>query len=148
MKLRLIKTKSGIQLLCPNGTIINANRDVLIKLLTSFKFSRRFDGKDGYWNNFIIDMDDVKGETLAYVDSRNNLVVINCDTFLDAVQSKDYISATEYANIHNKDKAIVKRHCMNGRIPGAELHSLGWLIPRDAPYPERKQRITKKQVTG
>lgn len=143
MKLRLIKTKSGIQLLCPNGSIINADKDVLIKLLISFKFPRRFDGKDGYWNNYISDMDDVKGETLAYVDSRNNLIVVNNETFLELVQPRGYISATEYANMHNKGRAIVKRLCIEGRIPGAEKHSTGWLIPKDAPYPERKKRTVK-----
>jgi len=136
MKLRLIKTKDGMKLLCPNGSIMNADKDVLIKLLTSFKRPRLFDGKDGYWSNNVSDMEDVKGETLAYVDLRDDLVVINGNTFLDIIQHAEYISATEYADMHHKGRAIVKRHCKNGRIPGAELHSTGWLIPKDAPYPD------------
>ena len=147
MKLRLIKTKSGIQLLCPNGTIINANKDVLIKLLTSFKLPRQFDGKDGYWNNNVSDMDDVKGETLAYVDYRDDLVVINANTFRDIVMPINYVSAAEYASMHHKGRAIVKRHCKDGKIPGAELHSTGWLIPKDAPYPEDARLGPRDQDT-
>ena len=39
---------------------------------------------------------------------------------------------------------MVKRLCDEGRIEGAHKISSGWLIPENAPYPERKPRTVKK----
>ena len=143
MKLRLIKTKEGMKLLCLNGSMMDVDKDVLVKLLTCFKRPWLFDGKDGYWSTNVSDINDVKGETLAYVDYRDDLVIINGNAFIELVEHKEYISAAEYAEMHSKGKAIVKRNCKDGRIPGAKLLSTGWIIPKDAPYPP-DSRCTSK----
>ena len=53
-----------------------------------------------------------------------------------------YISVTEYAALHQRSRALIKKLCSEGRIPGAEKHSAGWMIPSNAPYPKRKKRET------
>ena len=134
MKLRLVKTKKETKLLCPNGTAAIADQSLLIKLLTSFSTPNEFTG-DEFWSNAFGSMEEVKGETLAYVDDRGVLNIVNESTFTDVVRKIEYISAIEYAELHKKGRSIVKRLCIQGRLPGAERHSTGWMIPKDTPYP-------------
>ena len=138
MKLRIIKVKNKIEILCANGSIINATPQILSSVLTNFKSSNEFKGEDNYWSSFAASMEDVKGQTLAYIDDREVLVVVSEETFLNSVMQDGFVSVSEYAEMHNKSKAMIKRYCIEGRIPGAEKHSIGWMIPKTAPYPERK----------
>ncbi len=137
MKLRLVHTYKQTRIYCPNGTIINATTEDVIKFLTSFKKVNRFKGNDGYWNNEVSDIEDAPGITLAFVDDTNKLIIINESVF-DGILKENtrYISASEYAELHGKSKAIVKRICADGRIEGAYKTSSGWLIPNNAPYPK------------
>lgn len=91
-------------------------------------------------------MEDADGETLAYIDDSNKLIVLNDKTFAEIVQKEEkYISASEYAAQHDKGNAIIKRLCLAGKLPGAYKTSSGWLIPENAPYPEdgRTKRAKK-----
>ena len=87
-------------------------------------------------------MDDAAGITLAFVDDANKLVILSDNLFSPEKQIV-YISATEYAEMHGKSRPSIKNMCAAGRIPGAYKTSSGWLIPKDAPYPERKPRSLK-----
>lgn len=136
MKLRLIKTKKETQILCSNGSIIEATPKTLSELLVGFKRSFVFKGNERFWSNTCSNIEDVKGETLAYVDDRGALVILNQDAFVSVVMRDNYISTTEYANKIGKSRPSIKNMCAAGRIPGAYKTSSGWLIPENAPYPE------------
>lgn len=146
MKLRVVKTKKEIKLLCPNGSILKADKSVLTSLLTGFRHPRSFRGTDEYWSNTTGDMNEVRGETLAYIDEKNALVVLNEDLFLSIIAQVEYVSASEYADMHKKSRASIKRLCADGRISGVYKTSSGWLIPKNAPYPERKSREIKQHT--
>ena len=142
MKLRIIEDRKRKLILCPNGSIMKADKETLAKLLTNFKKLKSFKGEEGYWNGETADMEQVYGVTLAYVDEMNRLVILS-DKLFEIEKPVVYVTATEYAELHGKGCAIVKRLCADGRIEGAIKKSNGWLIPEDAPYPERKVRETK-----
>ena len=139
MKLRIIEDRKRRLILCPNGSIMKADTDVLARLLTGFKRLKFFKGDDGYWNTEVADMEHVDGLTLAYVADANRLVIIS-DKLFEAEKQVKYITATEYAELHGKSRPMIKKLCADGRIPGAYKNSSGWMIPEDAPYPERKHR--------
>ena len=142
MKLRVIAQRKEILLLCPNGSILRADKAILGRLLEDFKKPTSFKGEYGYWNVENASMESVYGETLAFVDDTNKLVIVS-DKLYSCEKPKVYISATEYAELHGKSRPSVKNMCADGRIPGAYKTSSGWLIPKDAPYPERKTRTRK-----
>lgn len=145
MKLRVIRQAKDTLILCPNGSVIKADAEVLQRLLTDFKKAKTFKGEDGYWIQETSDMENVVGTTLAFVDDAAKLVIIS-DELFSFKQQTTYLSATEYAALHNKSRPSVKNMCAAGRIPGAYKTSSGWLIPADAPYPRdgRAGRTVKK----
>lgn len=143
MKLRLIEQRKVLLLLCPNGSIMKVDNDVLTRLLSDFKKAKSFKGNEGYWNAENAAMEDVFGTTLAFVDDADKLVIIS-DKLFTTEKAVHYISATEYAEKHGKSRPSIKNMCADGRIPGAYKTSSGWLIPADAPYPERKPRARKQ----
>ena len=144
MKLRLVLENKTMLLYCPDGSILRADNDTLIRLLTEFDKPSHFMGNDGYWNVTTPDMENAQGQTLAYVDDARNLVVCNRKTFIGLTSSDEYISASEYAELHGRAHSLIKRLCSEGRIPGAQKNRSGWIIPKDAPYPQRKPREVKK----
>jgi len=144
MKLRLIKHNGTMKILCPNGSIMNATNEVLYRLMTSFKSVTAFKGQDGFWSAVNADMNEYPGTTLAMVDEKGFLVVFDEAVFKGVLINSEFISATEFADKHEKCRATVKRMCSEGRIKGAYKTSSGWLIPKDAQYPSRKKREVQK----
>ncbi len=147
MKLRLLSYNKKVYILCQNGSVLIPTEQDLIRLLTSFSKPHSFKGKDGYWNTAIANIEEASGETLAYIDDTNKLVILNEKTFSDIVkQEQKYISATEYAAQHDKCRATIKNLCVAGKLPGAYKTSSGWLIPEGTPYPKdgRAGRAVKK----
>ena len=144
MKVKLVKRGGKLIIYCANGSILKPNDSDLINLLTSFKKPHIFKGEDGIWNTLTSDINNTPGEMLAYIDDTNKLIVID-DSVFKRIIRKDtqYISASEYADLKGKSRPSIKNMCAAGRIPGAYKTSSGWLIPADAPYPERKKRETK-----
>lgn len=143
MKLRLVLRQGKRLLCCPNGSILNVDDAVLQQLLTNFKRPDSFKGKDGCWNDIICEMKDFKGQTLAFVDDKSELVVVSPEAFKGFRTPTVYITASEYANLHNKSHPRIKQLCEEGRIEGVQSTRGGWIIPKDAPYPERKPRGVK-----
>ena len=131
----------NVVILCPNGSILKADKENLRKLLTEFKRAHNFKGTE-FWNTTYAQMEDVPGMTLAFVDDANKLVILSDKLFAPEKQIV-YISATEYAELHGKCRATIKNLCKAERIDGAYQTTAGWLIPKDAPYPERKKRESK-----
>lgn len=143
MKLRLVLVNDQICLYCLDGSVINATDEVLMRLLTEFDAPAKFKGNDGRWDIVSCDIENARGTTLAVVDDSLNLVVYNKKTFVSLAKPEKYLSSSEYAELHNKSHPLIKRLCQEGRIPGAQKNRSGWLIPQDAPYPERKKREVK-----
>lgn len=142
MKLRLVERGKERVLLCPNGSVMRVDRDVLDRLLTDFKKAKTFRGDYGFWNADNSSMEEAAGITLAFVDDANKLIILS-DKLFSPEKQIVYVSATEYAEMHGKCRATIKNLCVAGRIPGAYKTSSGWLIPKDSPYPDRKARETK-----
>ena len=143
MKLRVVTARKETLVLCPNGSILKADKKVLERLLTEFKKPHSFKGDYGYWNKENPSMEDVFGDTVAFVDDSYKLIIIS-DKLFSQQKEVVYISATEYAELHGKSRPSIKNMCADGRIPGAYKTSSGWLIPKNAPYPARKPREVKK----
>ena len=57
----------------------------------------------------------------------------------------NYISTKEAAILWNVSERMVRLYCTEGRIPEAVQEGELWLIPADAPKPERKvvERVLK-----
>ena len=145
MKLRLVLIEKKKYLYCPNGSIMTADQNVLVRLLREFHKPSSFRGEDGYWTQQTPDMADAKGKTLAIVDDTLSLVVYSSKAFDEIEGPVEYISASEYADLHGCTPAIIKRYCAEDRIAGAQRTRGGWMIPKDAPYPTRKPRETKRK---
>lgn len=145
MKLRLVLKHGNRLLCCPNGSILNADDTVLQRLLTDFKRPDSFKGKDGSWNATTCEMNDFEGQTLAFVDDKLELVILSPEAFKGFRTPTVYITASEYADLHKKSHPRIKQLCEEGRIEGVQSTRGGWIIPKDAPYPERKPREVKKQ---
>ncbi len=143
MLLRLVSIRNKKLLYCSNGSIIECSPDTLRDILLRFDKPSSFKGANGYWNMTNSDMEDAPGMTLAFVDDKKRLVVLNSHAFEDVCQSIKYISVAEYAEKHNKGIAIIKRLCAEGRLDGAYRTTSGWLIPENAKYPERKNKKEK-----
>ena len=143
MKLRLVSYNKTLLLYCSNGSILKVDEDVLLRLLTEFDSPGKFKGNDGYWNTLSADMEQAKGITLAVVDDSLNLIVYNSKAFALVNKSDEYISASEYAELHGRAHSLIKRLCSEERIEGAQKTRSGWIIPKDASYPERKKREVK-----
>lgn len=142
MKLRVITQRRELFVLCPNGSILKATQEVLERLLRDFKRPQSFKGDYGYWSKENATMEAVYGETVAFVDDSFKLIILS-DKLYSSKKEVIYISATEYAELHGKSRPSIKNMCAEGRIEGAYKTSSGWLIPKDAPYPERKARSVK-----
>lgn len=147
MKLHLVLRNGQKILCCPNGSILNADDRVLERLLTTFDRPTTFAGTDGCWNETICDMEGVKGRSLAYVDDNMNLIVCSPLAFAHFKTNEEFISASEYAELYQKSHSLIKRLCQEGRIEGAQRNRSGWLIPKSAPYPERKAREVKSKAS-
>jgi len=146
MKVKLVRRGGKLFIYCSNGSILIPKEADLIRLLTSFKKPNTFKGEDGIWNAVESDINNAPGETLAYIDKTNKLIVVDEKVFESIIKKEvQYISASEYADLKGKSRPSIKNMCAAGRIAGAYKTSSGWLIPADAPYPERKKREVKKK---
>ncbi len=126
---------------CSNGSILEPTNDDIAQLLTSFKKANQFKGNSEYWSTYHASMEETIGETLAYIDDKNRLVVLSENVFSSIIPKKvRYVTVSEFAAMHGKCRASVKNMCAAGRIEGANKTDLGWLIPSDAKYPKRKKK--------
>ena len=82
-------------------------------------------------------MADYKGETVAQVDDKGRLVVVDAVRYRSVLSGQEvkYLTAVEFGKKHGRNSPIVRRMCSEGRIKGAILKGRAWLIPEDSPYP-------------
>ena len=135
MKARLIRKQDVLQLLLCTGRIKRLTN------LEAFDFLMNFDNPEyycdeGLWD-YDVSMEDYSGETIAVVNDEGILYVENAIEFREIFENKEsnFITASEYAELHGKKSAIVRRLCQNGRISGAVQKGKTWLIPENSPYP-------------
>lgn len=137
MKARLVSYYRKLYLLCSDGTMEEADNEVLRKLFVGYGAVEHFRGKDGRWDAKTKFMEDYPGRTIAWVDDDNKLIIIE-NVFIPLVQSvveEDYVTVQEYAAEHNTCESRVKVLCRDNRLPGAMKKAGRWHIPRLAPIP-------------
>lgn len=136
---RLVQlTDDIICFFCGDGTIRIVDDDFLFHLFTGFKNIRELSGNDGHWYKINDDMWEIAGYTIAAVKDKQ-LIIYDASIFNGILSTRDpnaYITVEEYAKKYNKGTSTVKKHCENGRIPGAKKINRHWFIPKMASYPE------------
>lgn len=146
MKARLIKNNEDeVVFLLSNGVSIKSptvsELGILLfnfKSLDEFGFEERTES----WKNEYPDITAVPGQNLAYVTDSLQLVIEDIFPFVTifeqvkaTVPIESVLTASEYAEKHNKSVEQIKVFCRNGRIWGATKIGRDWVIPKDAPYP-------------
>lgn len=137
MKARLIYYLDTIELLLCTGKIKKLTRPEAIEFLLNFDSECYYKGS-GSWSYENLKMEDYHGETIAFVNDEGSLVVENSNYFRDVFKNNESIklvTAAEYAKLHDKQSAIIRRFCQAGRIDGAIKKGKTWLIPENSPYP-------------
>ena len=136
MKARLLQFEGSLQLLLCNGKIL------MLSYPEAFEFISNFDNQDYYagpgtWDYENITMESYRGTTIAVVSDDGLLTIENAELLREILDRKDvkYLTSTEYAALHGKKDAIIRRLCRTDRIPGAILKGKTWLIPNTSPYP-------------
>lgn len=136
MKARLLYEKDSIRLLLCTGKIKSLTN------LEAFEFLMNFDNQtyyseEGKWDYDGLTMEGYRGETIATVCDSGILHIVNAKALRSIFENKEsnMITAKEYAELHNKKPAIIRRLCQNGRIIGAIQKGKTWLIPANSAYP-------------
>lgn len=146
MKARLIKNDDDqLILLLASGVYIESpSVSTVGTLLFNFKsiedFGLEKEGKS--WKDEYPSLTAVPGYNLAYITDSLQLVIEDITPFVPVFESvkatvpiESVLTASEYAEKHNKSVEQIKVFCRNGRIWGAKKIGRDWVIPEDAPYP-------------
>ena len=145
MKVRLIKKETGdIVFLCSSGDIASPTKELLHSLLFDFKNIDKLSWPViGTWkDSFTPEMMLYLGDTLACVTDADQLHVYDSEPFSILLKSdfSRLISCYEYGQKYDINPEYVRVLCRQGRIPGAQKISGGWMIPETAPYPVSADR--------
>ena len=157
MKARLIREGSGVySVLCPDGTIVDADAVVLRSFLRNVRYIDNISGEDGgrRWDNVAPDMFAYEGETFAYINDDYTIIIKNFLPFealfqIDTESSIfDLLSVAEYAEMVGKSIEQVKVHLRNNRIPNARKIGRDWVIHKDSVvfYPTDNRITTGKHI--
>lgn len=136
MKARLLQSNGSLQLLICTGVIKIVSLSEAKEFLLSFFSPSHYEGP-GTWDYEDVSLETYAGDTIAQVEDNGTMSVIDGETFRSIVsyEGPKLLTAPEYGKLHGKKSAIVRRFCLQGRIPGAIQKGGYWLIPEDAPYP-------------
>ena len=142
MKARLIYQGEQIQVLLCTGKIKNVSLADARSFLLSYDDPKNYTGA-GKWD-YEIKMEEYSGKTVAIVDANGDLSIKDPAAFRSIMDGAavEYMTVAEYAALHGKQVAIVRRMCQNERIPGTIQKGKTWLIPKGSPYPS-DNRIKK-----
>lgn len=135
MKSRLYKIGESYYIQPSDGELTRINRMAARHYLLNFKapeFSEHPEVSP-------TDVEDYGGDTIAEVVEGNYLLVKNEILFKTLMENDGvvWVSVNDFAQLHMKSPAMVRRHCQNGRIEGAIATPGGYIIPEDASYPTR-----------
>ena len=91
-------------------------------------------------------MENYRGDTVAIVNDETQLQIENSSQMRSLFLQQDikYLTVPEFAKLHNKQNAVVRRLCQNGRIEGAVLKGKTWIIPETSSYPKDERFRTPK----
>lgn len=146
MKARLIKNEDNqlVLLLAGGAYIESPSVSELGILLFNFKSIEDFglEKAKKSWMGEYPSISSVPGHSLAYITDSSQLVIEDISPFISIFESvkatvpiESVLTASEYAEKHNKSVEQIKVFCRNGRIWGAKKIGRDWIIPEDAPYP-------------
>ena len=140
MKARLLLLRETLYLLRCTGEISMCSES------KAQRFLLNFDSPDYYsaqtvWDD-PVSMEDMEGNTIAYVSDSGTLCVENAEMYRTLIlhTPSKYVTAEEFAELHQRTTSVVRRCCRNGRIEGAVLKGRVWLIPEGTPYPGDMRR--------
>lgn len=136
MKARLVYVDDSLHLLLCTGAIKIQSYVEAWEFLCNFDNPQYYAGP-GVWDYEDLKMEDYSGTTIAIVADDGSLRVEGASLFRNILnQVNDHLTTVqEYAQMHGKQVAIVRRLCQHGRILGATQKGKTWLIPKDSPYP-------------
>ena len=136
MKARLLYNQETMQLLSCNGKIKTVSDDEARSFLLNFDSPEYYAG-DSKWDYENLTIESYRGTTIAFVDESLVLHIEDADQFrkLLTYTEPDYLTVPEYAALHGKQTAIIRRFCIQGRLEGAIQKGSKWLIPSVCPYP-------------
>lgn len=136
MKARLLYNQDITQLLLCTGKIKTVSGEEARSFLLNFDDPEHYAG-DSKWDYENLTMDSYRGTTIAFVDDNGHLQVEDAERFRKLLSHKEtvYLTVPEFAALHGKQSAIIRRFCLQGRLNGAIQKGNGWLIPEDCPYP-------------
>lgn len=136
MKARLLQNNGSLQLLLCTGDIKIITFPEAKEFILSFDSPAHYEGS-GSWDYDGISMETYSGDTIVLVNDDGILCVIDGETFRNILsyEGPRYLTVPEYATLHGRKGAIVRRHCANGLIKGVIQKGTRWLIPEDAEYP-------------
>ena len=142
MKARLVQYRELTQLLLCTGRIIDCTFADACEFLLNFDNNKYYKG-NGTWD-YDVAMEKYNGDTIATVSDDGILHIENAELYRNMFANKEihFLTAAEFAELHSKGTAIVRRMCTQGRIPGAILKGSRWLIPEGTPYPA-DERVRK-----
>ena len=151
MKTIVVKqpNEGGYFIFCPDKTIKRATEEALREYFLNFKELEKNSlfqkGNCGNWSE-----ETLSEETLticSYITKNNELVILDNEPFKSFFAESEYVSAIEYAKMHDTYVEVVKKHCMEQRIIGAKRINNRWIIPKDSPYPEKLNIFSNKEGT-
>lgn len=136
LKARLLYHNDEIVLLKRNGEIHHISASEAREFLLNFSDPSYYTGK-GTWDFDGVTMETYPGKTIACVNDQGFMIVNNSDLFKKVIMDgeADFLSVAEYATLHGKSVAMIRRLCQQGRIPGAFQKGYVYLIPAHAKYP-------------
>lgn len=136
MKARLLQKNGKIELLLCTGIVKNTSQAEAKEFILHFDDPEIYSGP-GDWDYDGISMEDYSGDTIVSIDDNGSMTVIDGETFRNILsyEPANLLTVPEYAALHGKKTAIVRRFCLDGRIEGAIQKGTRWLIPADSPYP-------------
>lgn len=141
MKARLIKINNQeCDLYLDNGYMYKADNHILTILLRQFQnLDKLLSSEDSYsnWSNAYSDISVIPGETAAYVNDSNELVIKSYQPF-DVlwndikIDFSDILVCEEYARAVGKSPEQIKQFLRQNRIPGARKIGRDWVIPKSS----------------
>lgn len=137
MKARLIKHQGSYTLLTSNGDITRVSHIDARDFLLNFSNDKYYSG-NGFWDHDGVTMENYRGTTVAIVDDAGDLIIKDALLFKDIIikGSNDFMTVPEFAELHGKSHAWVRRLCQQDRIPGAILIGNTYIIPSNASFPK------------
>lgn len=136
VKARLLYHKDSIVLLTHNGEIRRVTASGAREFLLNFSDPGYYSG-EGTWDYSGVSIETYPGETIACVNDQGLLIAKDAPLFKKVITdgAADFLSVAEYALLHGKSFAMVRRMCQQERIPGAFKKGNVYLIPSSARYP-------------